>query len=260
MAETAGKSAQETLDEAAERRFVLGGASDPRPILAVLHQEMSTTGRVGQILQSHGVALDIRRPVMGDALPETLENHRGAIIFGGPPSANDDEPYLRQEIEWLKVPLEEKRPYLGICLGAQMLAKHLGAEVGPRSDDMVEIGYYPLSTTTEGRRLMPHWPSMVYQWHREGFDLPSGASLLATGDRFPNQAFQYGETAFGVQFHAELTLAMLHRWTTRGHERTLLPGAQKRRQHFDGRAIYDAPVRRWLEDFLAHIFGEPAKS
>ena len=244
----------------AHRRYRLDGTSDTRPVLVVLHQETSTPGRVGQVLTAHGLRLDIRRPVIGDRLPDTLDDHRGAIVFGGPPSANDAEPHLRREIDWLDVPLREDRPFLGICLGAQMLAKHLGGSVGPHPEGLVEVGYYPLQSTTEGRMLLPHWPDMVYQWHREGFELPRSATLLATGERFRNQAFRYGEKAYGVQFHAELTLAMLYRWTTHGHERTLMPGAQRRRDHFDGRAIYDAPVKRWLEQFLGLVLGAPAEA
>lgn len=234
---------------------VLDGAADPRPMLVVLHQETSTVGRVGQVLATAGIALDIRRPVIGDALPASLDDHRGAIVFGGPPSANDPEPHLRAEIDWLDVPLREDRPFLGICLGAQMLVKHLGGAVAPHPDGLVEVGYYPLTPTAAGRAFMPHWPAVVYQWHREGFDVPRGLVLLATGERFPNQAFRYGRNAFGVQFHAELTLAMLYRWTTRGHERLSLPGAQARRAHFEGRAAFDPPIRRWLAEFLALVFG-----
>ena len=239
-------------------RYRLDADGDDRPVLVVLHQETSTPGRVGQLLEKHGIGVDIRRPVLGERLPETLAAHRGAIVFGGPPSANDAEPHLRGEIDWMSVPLGENRPFLGICLGAQMLVKHLGGKVAPHPAGFVEVGYYPLEATPEGRMALPHWPAMVYQWHREGFDLPREAVLLAKGERFPNQAFRYGERAYGVQFHAELTLAMLYRWTTHGHERTLLPGAQGRRDHFDGRAVYDAPIRRWLEQFLALVFGAPA--
>ncbi len=236
-------------------RFRLEGLDDPRPVLVVLHQETSTPGRVGQVLEAAGVALDVRRPVLGERLPQTLEAHRGAILFGGPPSANDPDPHLRQEIDWLNVPLRENRPFLGICLGAQMLSKHLGGTVAPHAEGLVEVGYYPLRVTPEGRDLMGSWPPMVYQWHREGFTLPAGATLLATGERFPNQAMRYGDNAYGIQFHAELTLAMMHRWTTRGHARLSLPGAQSRREHFTGRAIFDAPVKQWLGDFLALVFG-----
>ena len=246
-----GRSVGEVLDD---QRFTLE-TGDDRPILVVLHQESSTPGRVGQVLSAGGVNLDIRRPVLGDTLPPTLDDHRGAIVFGGPPSANDTDAHLVKEIDWLEVPLAEERPFLGICLGAQMLAKTLGAKVASHSDGYAEIGYYPLRSTPQGRMMMPHWPQMVYQWHKEGFDLPSGATLLAEGDWYPNQAFRYGGNAFAVQFHAELTLAMMYRWTTKGHERLKLPGAQQRRQHFEGRAIHDAAVKRWLDGFLARVFG-----
>ena len=247
-----GKSVGDVLDA---QRFTLT-TGDDRPILVVLHQENSTPGRVGQVLSASDVKLDIRRPVLGEALPPTLEDHRGAIVFGGPPSANDTDAHLVKEIDWLEVPLAEDRPFLGICLGAQMLAKTLGAKVASHPEGYAEIGYYPLRATPQGRALMPHWPQMVYQWHKEGFELPSGATLLAEGDWYPNQAFRYGEKAFAVQFHAELTLAMMYRWTTKGHERLKLPGAQQRRQHFEGRAIHDAAVKRWLDGFLARVFGQ----
>src|SRR5215472_7613767 len=94
-----------------------------RPVLIVLHQENSTPGRIGNALRAVGHALDIRRPRFGDALPETLDEHAGAVILGGPMSANDCDDYVRREIDWIEIPLREQRPFLGICLGAQMLAK-----------------------------------------------------------------------------------------------------------------------------------------
>src|SRR5713101_9369428 len=86
------------------------------PVLIVLHQETSTPGRVGNALLALGHKLDIRRPRFGDPLPETLDRHAGAVIFGGPMSANDGDDYVRQEIDWVEVPLREQRPFLGICL------------------------------------------------------------------------------------------------------------------------------------------------
>ncbi|PTM96391.1 glutamine amidotransferase [Mycoplana dimorpha] len=222
-----------------------------RPILIVLHQETSSPGRVGQILQQMGYGLDIRRPVMGDALPSTLS----AVVFGGPMSANDEDDYIRREIDWLSVPLAEDRPFLGICLGAQMLVRHLGGEVGPHVDGLTEIGWYPLEPTEEGRELMA-WPSMVYQFHREGFTLPSGATLLATGEHYENQAFRYGDNAWGIQFHGELTLAMMHRWVVHGAHRFELPGAQVGRAHLDGRLLHDAALRQWMMGFLDRVFHE----
>jgi len=221
-----------------------------RPILIVLHQEQSTSGRVGHYFQARGIPLDIRRPRFGDPLPDTLAMHLGAIILGGPMSVNDSDAYIRAEIEWIKVALTEDKPFLGICLGAQMLARHLGATVEVHPEGKVEAGYYPIRVTPAGRSMMETWPEVVYQWHREGFDLPSGAELLAEGEIFKVQAFRYARAAYGIQFHAEVTHAMMCRWTTRGEERLTLPGAKPRDQHFVDRPVYDLAIRTWLCDFL----------
>ncbi len=234
-------------------RLSLSTLEEKRPILVVLHQETSSPGRVGQILQQKGFALDIRRPVLGDGLPKTLSDHAGAVVFGGPMSANDDHPHVRREIDWLDVPLSENRPFLGICLGAQMLVRHLGGAVGPHTEGLTEIGWYPLEATEHGRSLL-EWPDMVYQFHREGFDLPSGAKLLAKGGAYPNQAFRYGDNAWGIQFHAELTRAMMHRWVVHGAHRFVLPGAQAGKAHLDGRMHHDQPLKAWITNFLDLIF------
>jgi GMP synthase (glutamine-hydrolysing) len=224
-------------------------ATEKRPILIVLHQEHSTPGRIGLRLQARGHRLDIRRPRFGDALPETLAAHAGAVVFGGPMSANDKDDYIRRETEWMDVPLAENAPLLGVCLGAQLLARHLGAAVRPDAEGRVEIGYYPIAPTDAGRRLLA-WPDKVHQFHREGFDLPAEAVLLATGEVFPNQAFAYGASAFGIQFHIELTMAMVGRWTGRIGDRARLPGAQSAADHLAGRALHDWKTASFLESFL----------
>lgn len=221
-----------------------------KPILVVLHQESSTPGRVGHKLRARGHVLDVRRPALGCALPDTLENHDGAVIFGGPDSAYDDEPYLKAEADWIGVPLREEKPFLGLCLGAQLMAMHLGAKVKPDPQGQVEVGYYPIKPTAEGEALI-HWPDMVYQWHQDGFELPAGAVRLAGADgAFPEQAYQAGPAAFGLQFHPELTMAMTYRWTVKGAHRMAAPGAQPRRAHLEGRLMYDRAVDAWLEQFL----------
>jgi len=226
-----------------------------RPVLVVLHQENSTPGRIRNVLRALGFTLDIRRPRFGDALPQTLDDHAGAVIFGGPMSANDGDDYIRREIDWIKVPLREGRPLLGICLGAQMLAKHLGANVAPHPEALTQIGYYPIRPTRAGLALFPNWPAQVYHWHREGFELPRGATLLAEGDDFPMQAFQW-DTAFGLQFHPDVTFRMMCCWTTHGN--TDLPGAQPREKHFEGRAIHDVVERAWLEAFMSGWLNRPS--
>jgi len=222
------------------------------PVLIVLHGEQSTPGRIGQQLRNRGIAFDIRRPRFDDTLPKTLEHHAGAIIFGGPQSANDDDQIVRREIDWVGVALKEKKPFLGVCLGAQMLAKRLGARVYEHPDGHAEVGYYPIRPTVAGRGVCREWPDHVYQWHREGFDLPDQAVLLAEGDSFPVQAFSYGGSAYALQFHVDVTHATMCRWTTRGHARMQMPNAKPREAHFEGRLLHDAACRSWLADFIEH--------
>lgn len=227
-----------------------------RPILAILRQEASTPGRALRLLRDKGYALDIRRPACGDALPATLAGHAGVIAFGGPMSANDGDAHIRGEIDWLEVPLAENRPYLGICLGAQMLAKHLGCRVAAADDGRAEIGWYPIQPTAAGAALMPRWPDMVYHFHTEGFELPPGAVLLAEGEAYRNQAYRYGANAWGVQFHPELTLAMQRRWAVKGAHRFHLPNAQQGHQHLHGRQLHDKALRAWFNGFLNLVFNE----
>jgi len=219
------------------------------PVLLILHQAHSNPGAIGRELQNKGYPLDIRRPALGEQLPRTLERHAGAVMFGGPMSANDGEEYVRREINWLGVPLREQKPFLGICLGAQMLVKHLGGSVGFHDSGQVEIGYYPIEPTGLGRELVD-WPNYVYQWHREGFSVPSGARLLAIGSLFKNQAICVGPAAFGFQFHPEITLAMVHRWTIRSAYRLVLPGAKDRPDHLSGHISHGHKVQSWLGRFL----------
>src|SRR6476659_7224999 len=170
-----------------ERKRFLDSRVARRKILVVLHQEHSTPGRVGRLLEERGYELDMRRPRFGDPLPSTMAAHDGAVIFGGPMSCNDNEAWIRREIDWIGVPLFERKPFLGICLGAQMMVRHLGVRVRGHRDGHVEIGYWPIEPTASGRALM-HWPSHVYHWHREGFEHVPSAELLATGRTFENQA------------------------------------------------------------------------
>ena len=95
------------------------------------------------------------------------------------------------------------------------------------------------------------FPRHVYHWHCDGFELPRGARLLAASDgEFPNQAFAFGSRALALQFHPEVTYAMICRWTTRGDERLGRPGAQPRSEHLEGWFRYDRAVAHWLETML----------
>jgi GMP synthase (glutamine-hydrolysing) len=229
------------------------------PVLLVLHQHHSNPGHVGQWFRRNGYRLDIRRHFSGDPLPPTLSGHSGAAIFGGPQSANDRIDFVRREVDWIAVALKESKPFLGICLGAQMLAHHLGGRVDHCCNGSVEVGYHPLRSTQAGARL--GFPERVYQWHREGFELPREATLLATSDgAYPNQAFQYG-SGFGVQFHPEITYEQVNRWSGSNPMRLLMRGARPRKEHIETHLMEAPKVHRWLDRFLGRwVRGELVRS
>ncbi|MEM9005513.1 MAG: glutamine amidotransferase [Cyanobacteria bacterium P01_F01_bin.86] len=220
-------------------------------ILVVVHQGSSNPGLVGEKLRSQGYQLDVRCPALGDPLPSTMAQHTAAIILGGPMSANDDDtlPFIRTELDWIPTALASQKPYLGICLGAQLLARVLGAQVSPHPNEQREIGYFGLRPTPAGQPYIPQ-PMAVYHWHREGFAIPEGAIKLAEGDTFPNQAFCYAGNAFGFQFHPEITPELIDDWTSRVPEQLTLPGAQPRDLHFHNHEQFGATVDKWLDRFL----------
>ena len=227
-----------------------------RTALLIVHRETSDPGRVGRLLSQGGYDLDIRCPNLGHALPENMAGHDAAVIFGGPMSVNDghDMPGIGAELAFMPKILESDKPFLGICLGAQLLARTLGADVWPHPKALAEIGYYRVIPTKAGEAYFDG-PTMFYEWHREGFDLPASATLLATGETFTNQAFRYGDNALGIQFHPEVTREMMGRWTASGAERLKSPGAQPAEAHFTGMERHDAAVDRWIRRAINRLFG-----
>jgi GMP synthase (glutamine-hydrolysing) len=225
-------------------------------VLIVVHQEHSTPGKVGACLTERGYALDRRCPNLGDPLPENLDDYAAAIVFGGPMSANDDHlDGIRAELDWLEsTALPSDCPLVGICLGAQEIARVLGAKVGRHDDGLVEIGYFDVRPTGACASFLKE-PTVFYQWHTETFDIPKGAVHLAENDAFPGQAFRYNDQVYAIEFHAEMTRDMVERWSTseRGSMRIVEfegKGAQPRDAHFAGFERYAEGSDRWLNHFL----------
>jgi GMP synthase (glutamine-hydrolysing) len=150
-----------------------------------------------------------------DAQPN-IDRYRGLIVLGGPMNVEDQHryPHLTTELKAIESALRQDKPVLGICLGAQLLAHVLGAPV--RRHERHEIGWYDLQVTAAGF----HDPVLgvlgvrapVFQWHGYTYDLPSGAVQLARTDTCEQQAFRWGKSAYGFQFHLEADAAMIERW------------------------------------------------
>jgi GMP synthase (glutamine-hydrolysing) len=145
-----------------------------------------------------------------------VSRYNGLIVLGGPMNVDqaDRFPHLTTEIAAIQAALERGIPVLGICLGAQLLAAALGANVRP--NNVREIGWYHLHPTTAagGDPLCRHLDGSqyVFQWHAYTFDLPPGAIHLASTPTCPNQAFRYGDRAYGLQFHLEADEHLIQRW------------------------------------------------
>ena len=152
------------------------------------------------------------KPLAGQPLP-AHDEVAGAVVMGGPMNVDDVErfPALAAEREWLAEAVERGMPVLGICLGAHLLARALGAEVGP--GPAPEIGFAPVEIADPGDPVLGGLAprAEVLHWHGDVFDLPDGAQHLASSERTPCQAFRAGN-AWGVLFHPEADFALVEAW------------------------------------------------
>jgi GMP synthase (glutamine-hydrolysing) len=180
------------------------------PVLVLRHEPFEHLGHFAAVLQENRV--DYRYHDLGEPLSE--EQHSALIVMGGPMSANDALPGLRDELSLIEKALAEEKPILGICLGAQLIAKALGARVYRNA--ALEIGWEPV-WLTEAARGDPLFrgicsPETFFHWHGETFDLPAGAEWLAYSDKCKHQAYRYGRRVYGLQFHPEVTAEMIADW------------------------------------------------
>jgi GMP synthase (glutamine-hydrolysing) len=184
---------------------------DERPtLLAVQHVPWEGPHRI--LDACGGLHVKTVKPLAGQALP-AHDEVAGAVFMGGPMNVDEVErfPALAAEREWLAAAVERGMPVLGVCLGAQLLARALGAEV--RAGEGPEIGFAPVEVTDPDDPLLGGLAprSEVLHWHGDVFDLPAGAERLASSDLNPCQAFR-AENAWGVLFHPEADFALVEAW------------------------------------------------
>lgn len=225
--------------------------------LLIRHVKNKRDDRLSRCLLALGYELEWCCPANGDRLPRVGGRHQVAIVYGGVESANDsvNRPYIRREIDWIARWVSLGRPFLGICLGSQLLARALGARVEFHPLGLAEVGYVLVRPTVAGRDFLDG-PQCFYAWHTEGFEVPDQAQLIAAGDTFPNQAFRFGEHVYGLQFHPEATPEIILAWMGEDPERLNCPGAHRRTRQVADIRRFDAITKLWLERFLSNWLGE----
>ncbi|HET6718855.1 MAG TPA: glutamine amidotransferase [Rhodocyclaceae bacterium] len=187
--------------------------------IAIRHVDFEDLGSFAEVLAARGIKLRYVDAAVDDLSPATLAADL-LVVLGGPIGAYEENlyPFLSAELRLLESRLAAGLPTLGICLGAQLMARALGARVYP--GPAREIGWHPLTLSKAGRasplaHLAGDLSSMLH-WHGDTFDLPDGARLLASTERCPHQAFAWGEGALAFQCHPEARTDQLERWLV-GH-------------------------------------------
>ena len=191
-------------------------------------------------------------------MPQLDTTWAGSVVHGGPFSVYEEQqhPFLRDEHRWISQCIERELPLLGICQGAQSIAYVLGAEVGPPASGLHEFGYYQLTPTAAGiAEGFLTAPLHATQAHFHTFALPAGATLLASSELYPNQAFRHGARTYGVQFHPEVTIEGFRRWQAASWAAYGQPGAQTRAEQDALMLAHDAAQGAWFYGFLESLFG-----
>ena len=185
-------------------------------VLVCQHVPYEVLGTLDPLLRRVGSRI---RYVNFGRVPEaepSIDGYQALIVLGGPMNVDQtaDHPHLKTEIKLIGRAIDEGIPVLGICLGAQLVAKALGAEV--RKNPEKEIGWYDVSLTDAGKAdpLFSDFDPQekIFQWHGDTFDIPPGAQLLASSEICANQAFRWGDRVYAFQFHLEVDEPMIERW------------------------------------------------
>jgi len=221
---------------------------DPRWFV-LQHVAWEPAALIAEECRQRGVHLEVRRMDRGDAVP-TLDEVAGLVAMGGPMGVRDvpELPFLAAEKALLAAAVERQLPVLGVCLGAQMLAAALGAQV--RRGDAPEVGAGEVRLTAEGQRdpvLGGAGPVFaVVHWHEDTFEIPAGAVRLAESALCRNQAFRAGRRAYGFQFHVEVDRALAAAWADRLPAGVALDERQREAVEQVGRGI----LRRFFDEAL----------
>jgi len=228
--------------------------------LVLQHLDIESPACIAEVLEAAGHQLVTIHRDQGDALPVSLAGIDGVVIMGGPASANDAS--MESELAWVKAAIDSGIPMLGVCLGAQLMARAAGAHIMP--SPVRELGWFPIMPTAESVSdpifcSMPDaWP--VFQWHGETFTMTDAMQLVATNPQVPAQAFRLAKAQYGLQFHVEVDASIIASWIAYGaSERTALGHEGIALLHKDTARYLNAMhgfcrqlVQAWLNEVALH--------
>jgi GMP synthase-like glutamine amidotransferase len=223
-------------------------------VLAVIHGEEARAGVFGDVTAGRGHSLEEWSLAWNVPPPRPMDEYDAVFVFGGAMHADQDDrhPWLRDENLLIQSLLNLRVPFLGVCLGAQLLAKAAGSWVGPA--EKPEIGWSPVELTSAAREdpLLSRLPAQfeAFQWHYYTHGLPGGSVELARS-AICTQAFRLGRAAWGIQFHAEVTERQIGHWIAENPEEVPGRGEELTRETAEKIGEWNALGRTLCEGFLA---------
>jgi GMP synthase (glutamine-hydrolysing) len=227
--------------------------------ILVTHDKDEKDDRASAWLRRQGYRPHWTCPAEGESLPALTDEIAGAVIYGGKQSVAEQEqyPFLKDELRFIDDVLKRDLPFLGLCLGGQLLAHVLGEPVSAHADAHAEYGYYDFLPTAAGRRILGEVPKVLQSHFHGWYATPKGAVALGRSEAFPEQAFRYGDQAYGLQFHPEASRGMLMRWIgNRPPERHALPHAFPAERQLADNLVHDTALGDWFHGFLAQWLSE----
>ncbi|MDP2604438.1 MAG: gamma-glutamyl-gamma-aminobutyrate hydrolase family protein [Deltaproteobacteria bacterium] len=220
-----------------------------KKLLVLQHVAHELLGTLNPLLKRNGFRIRYVNLARHPEAQPSLDGYHGLVVLGGPMSVNDtrQHPRLMTELHLIEGAMRRNLPVLGICLGAQLIARTLGAPVYPNGEK--EIGWYDVTPTKDAEEdpLLAEFQGTekIFQWHGETFDLPKTSAHLAFSSLCANQAFRFGRNIYGLQFHLEVDEPMIERWLRVVENRWEITSL--------GGKIDPAAIRRDTPLHLAHL-------